>query len=71
MQEKENTLASRTQHRSAGVSLRRTKADDMESVVALDAAIVGRARHGYFQRRLKAALDHNYLLRVLQGFKAN
>jgi GNAT superfamily N-acetyltransferase len=29
----------------------------MESVVALDAAIVGHPRHLYFQRRLKAALD--------------
>ena len=29
----------------------------MESVVALDAAIVGRTRHVYFQRRLKSALE--------------
>jgi GNAT superfamily N-acetyltransferase len=48
---------SSTQQQSAGVSLRRTKAEDMESVVALDAAIVGHPRYLYFQRRLKAALD--------------
>ena len=47
----------RAQLQSAGISLRRTKAEDMESVVALDAAIVGRTRHVYFQRRLKAALE--------------
>jgi predicted N-acetyltransferase YhbS len=50
-------LATRTQRQSAGISLRRTKAQDMESVVAVDAAIVGHPRHLYFQRRLKAALD--------------
>lgn len=42
---------------SARISLRRTKAEDMEAVVALDAAIVGHPRQLYFQRRLKAALD--------------
>ena len=41
---------------SARISLRRTKAEDMEAVVALDAAIVGHPRRLYFQRRLKAAL---------------
>lgn len=41
---------------SARFSLRRTKAEDMEAVVALDAAIVGHPRRLYFQRRLKAAL---------------
>lgn len=50
-------MATRTQDQSAGIALRRTKAEDMESVVALDAAIVGRTRHLYFQRRLKAALE--------------
>lgn len=50
-------MATRTQQQSAGISLRRTKAEDVESVVALDAAIVGRPRQFYFQRRLKAALD--------------
>lgn len=49
-------MAIRTQPQSAGISLRRTKAEDMESVVALDAAIVGHSRRLYFQRRLKAAL---------------
>ena len=57
LSERENTLATRTQQQSAGISLRRTKAEDMESVVALDAAIVGRPRRFYFQRRLEAALD--------------
>ena len=50
-------LGNPPQPQSAGISLRRTKAQDMESVVALDAAIVGHPRHLYFQRRLKAALD--------------
>jgi len=49
-------LASQAQPQTTGISLRRTKAEDMEAVVALDAAIVGHARHLYFQRRLKAAL---------------
>lgn len=53
---KENTLATRTQQQSAGVSLRRTKAEDMEAVVALDATILDRPRQFYFQRRLNAAL---------------
>jgi predicted N-acetyltransferase YhbS len=53
----EHILASRTQNQSAPFSLRRTKAEDMESVVALDATIVGRTRHEYFQRRLKSALE--------------
>jgi len=54
-------LATRTQQQSAGISLRRTKAEDMEAVVALDATIVGRSRQFYFQRRLKAALDQTEL----------
>lgn len=54
-------MATRTQQHSAGVSLRRTKAEDMEAVVALDAAFVGHPRHLYFQRRLKAALAHTEL----------
>jgi predicted N-acetyltransferase YhbS len=54
-------LANRTQQQSAGVSLRRTKAEDMEAVVALDATIVDRPRQFYFQRRLKAALDQTGL----------
>lgn len=48
-------MATSTQQ-SARISLRRTKAEDMEAVVALDAAIVGHPRQLYFQRRLKAAL---------------
>ena len=54
--EKETSLATPTQHQTAGVSLRRTKAEDMESVVALDAAVVGHPRRLYFERRRKAAL---------------
>lgn len=50
-------MAHSAQQQLAGVSLRRTKAEDMDSVVALDAAIVGRTRHLYYQRRLKAALE--------------
>ena len=49
-------MATRTQPQPAGITLRRTKAEDMEAVVALDAAIVGHPRHLYYQRRLKAAL---------------
>ncbi len=50
-------MATRTQPQSAGISIRRTKAQDMEAVVALDATFVGHPRQFYFQRRLKAALD--------------
>ena len=50
-------MATRTQQQSAGISIRRTKAQDMESVVALDATFVGHPRQFYFQRRLKAAFD--------------
>ena len=54
-------MATRTQPQSAGISLRRTKAEDMESVVALDATIVDRPRQFYFQRRLEAALAQTEL----------
>lgn len=54
-------MATRTQQHAAGISLRRTKAEDMESVVALDATILDRPRQFYFQRRLKAALDQTGL----------
>jgi GNAT superfamily N-acetyltransferase len=40
----------------ADVTLRRSAAHDLDPVVALDAANVGRARQFYFERRLKAAL---------------
>lgn len=50
-----------TQQQSAGITLRRTKAQDMDAVVALDAAIVGRPRRFYFQRRLEAALEQTEL----------
>jgi GNAT superfamily N-acetyltransferase len=49
-------LGTRKQQQSAGITLRRTAAQDLDSVVALDAANVGRARQVYFERRLKSAL---------------
>lgn len=52
-------MATSTQQSSAEITLRRTKAEDMESVVAVDAAIVGHRRQLYFQRRLRAALDQS------------
>lgn len=39
-----------------GVKLRRLAAQDLDSVVMLDAANIGRSRRAYFERRLKAAL---------------
>ncbi len=54
-------MAIRAPQQPAGVSLRRTKAEDMQAVVALDATIVDRPRQFYFQRRLKAALDQTGL----------
>jgi predicted N-acetyltransferase YhbS len=50
-------VAAHAKEQMAGISLRRTRAEDMESVVALDKATAGRNRRLYFQRRLKAALD--------------
>ncbi len=50
-------MAALTRQQPAGISLRRTKAQDMDAVVALDAAIVGHPRQLYFERRLKAALE--------------
>lgn len=50
-------MAIPTPHQPAGISLRRTKAEDLEAVVALDAAAVGHSRRLYFERRLKAALE--------------
>jgi len=54
-------LATGTPQQSSGITLRRTTAQDLKSVVALDAAIVGRPRQFYFERRLKAALDQTAL----------
>lgn len=56
--EKEDHLGTRQQQKPAGITLRRTAAQDLESVVALDAANAGRSRQFYFERRLKAALAH-------------
>jgi ribosomal protein S18 acetylase RimI-like enzyme len=39
-----------------GVSVRALTQQDLDAVVAIDAAIEGRVRRAYFQRRLKAAL---------------
>lgn len=50
-------MASSAHPQSAGITLRRTRAEDMEAVVALDAAVVGHPRQLYFQRRLQAALE--------------
>ena len=54
-------MATRKQQKPAGITLRRTAAQDLDSVVALDAANVGRARQFYFECRLKAALDQTAL----------
>lgn len=54
-------MGSRKQHQTAAITLRRTTAQDLDSVVALDAANIGRARQFYFERRLKAALAHTAL----------
>lgn len=56
MSEKENPLGTRKQQDPAGITLRRVSAQDLDSVVALDAANAGRPRRFYFERRLKAAL---------------
>jgi GNAT superfamily N-acetyltransferase len=53
---KENAVAIPKQQPTTGIALRGTAVQDLEPVVALDAAHAGRARQGYFQRRLKAAL---------------
>lgn len=54
-------MGARTQQKPASITLRRTAARDMDSVVALDAANVGRSRRSYYERRLKAALAHTAL----------
>ena len=54
-------MASLTPQQSAGITLRPTKAQDMDAVVALDAVIVGRPRQFYFQRRLEVAIDQSAL----------
>ncbi|MBE0616282.1 MAG: GNAT family N-acetyltransferase [Burkholderiales bacterium] len=54
-------MATRKQKQAPAVSIRRTKAEDMDAVVALDAKFVDQPRQLYFQRRLKAALDQTGL----------
>ncbi len=38
------------------IMVRPLKAADLEAVIAIDAGLVGRARRGFFERRLEAAL---------------
>lgn len=38
------------------VKVRPLTADDLETVIAIDTATIGRARRGFFERRLEAAL---------------
>ena len=45
------------QQQRTGIAVRRLTSQDLEAVVALDAANVGRPRGFYFERRLKAALS--------------
>ena len=40
----------------SGVKLRRLAAQDLDTVVEIDAQITGRSRRAYFERRLQAAL---------------
>lgn len=40
----------------AGIRVRRLAREDLDAVVAIDAAILGRTRRAYFERRLAAAL---------------
>ena len=47
-----------TRKKQPAIKLRRTSAQDLDSVVALDAANAGRSRQFYFERRLEAALAH-------------
>jgi len=40
----------------AAVTVRPLEADDLDAVVAIDQELTGRSRHGFFERRLRAAL---------------
>lgn len=42
--------------RQAAVTVRALEAGDLDAVVAIDRELTGRARQGFFERRLKAAL---------------
>jgi len=42
---------------AADIQLRRLASEDFDDVVAIDAAVLGRKRRAYFERRLRAALD--------------
>jgi len=42
--------------KTAALQIRRLAAEDLDAVVALDAALAGRTRRAYFERRLAAAL---------------
>jgi predicted N-acetyltransferase YhbS len=55
--EKENEMAERAQAGPlSGVKLRPLTAQDLDTVVEIDAQITGRSRRVYFERRLRAAL---------------
>ena len=49
-------MATPSKQSSAGIKIRRVASQDLDAVVSLDAANVGRLRRFYFERRLKAAL---------------
>ena len=42
---------------NAGMVITPLRADDLEAVVAIDKKLSGRSRHGFFEKRLTAALD--------------
>jgi len=47
--------------KTAALQIRRLAPDDLDAVVALDAALAGRTRRAYFERRLAAALRQSEL----------
>jgi GNAT superfamily N-acetyltransferase len=49
-------VATPSKQPSAGIKIRRVASQDLDAVVSLDAANVGRSRRFYFERRLNAAL---------------
>lgn len=48
----------REQSTEKAITLRPLEAKDLDAVVDIDAAFTGRRRHGFFDRRLKAALNN-------------
>lgn len=47
-------MATTSKQKPANASIRALKADDLNAVVAIDAANVGRSRRGFFEKRLAA-----------------